>query len=152
MATFPPEIIAAAQAAQAATGTLASVTLAQWTVESGWGHEPDTGTNNCFGIKGTQDNGTFCWTHETIGGRSVRCQQWFANYATLADAFTAHGQLLAEEPQYAPARACLPDALAFVAAMGPVYATGPGYVDALDTIIRVHDLVQYDSPAGTGPS
>src|ERR1700735_2785743 len=144
MPTFPPSIIAAPQPPQAATGSLASVTLAQWAVESGWGKEPDTGTFNCFGIKCAPNEGTLCWTHETIGGRSVRCQQWFANYASLADAFTAHGRLLADEPQYAPARACLPDALAFVAAMGPVYATDPNYVKVLDEIIQGHDLVQFD--------
>lgn len=143
-ATFPPSIIQAAQSAQAATGTLASVTLAQWAVESAWGTRM-SGRNNPFGIKATSAYpGSMVWTHEYVNGVRQQEECSFADFDSLADGFTAHGELLAQAPAYAAARACLPDALAFVAAMGPVYATSPDYVKVLDEIIQGHELTQYD--------
>ena len=52
---IPNAIIAAAQAAQHKWQVPASVSLAQWIIESGWGaHEP-AGSNNPIGIIDPQD-------------------------------------------------------------------------------------------------
>lgn len=144
MVSIPLDVISAAQACQHETGIPASVTIAQWSVESGWGARC-TGTNNFFGIKaiGNQPS-TLCWTHEVIGGQSVKVQAAFANYGSLEEAFAAHAKLLADEPQYAPARACLPDVTAFVEKMAPVYATDPSYANLILEIITEHSLTQYD--------
>lgn len=48
---FPPEVIAAAQAAPARWGAPASITMAQWALESGGGQHMPKGSNNPFGIK-----------------------------------------------------------------------------------------------------
>jgi len=142
---IPPNVIAAAQASDQATGIPASVTIAQWAAESGWG-KVCTGTNNYFGIKAvTGQAGTMCQTHEVIGGKSVPTYAMFANYDSLADAFTAHAKLLADGPQYAAARAELPDVTAFVDKMAAVYATDPHYASLLNEIIADHLLMQYDS-------
>src|SRR3984885_14261071 len=62
--------------------------------------------------------GSMVWTHEYVNGVRQQEECAFADFDSLTDGFTAHGELLAQAPAYAAARACLPDALAFVAAMG----------------------------------
>jgi len=49
--TLPPDIIAAAQSSQQKWGIPASVTIAQWALESGWGKYMPPDSNNPFGIK-----------------------------------------------------------------------------------------------------
>lgn len=144
MVSIPPDVIAAAQAAQRATGMPASVSIAQWALESGWGARC-TGAFNCFGIKAVGDqSATVVPTHEVVDGKRVLVHAAFANYGSLEAAFLAHARLLADRPQYAPARACLPDTAAFVDKMGPVYATDPTYAPTLLEIMGEHDLGQYD--------
>ena len=70
----------------------------------------------------------------------------FAAYMSLVDAFDAHAALLANEPQYAPARACLPDVAAFCNALTGVYATDPTYGRLLNEIIADSNLTAYDAP------
>ena len=48
---LPPEVIEAARASQTRWGIPASVTLAQWIVESAWGSAMPPDSNNPFGIK-----------------------------------------------------------------------------------------------------
>lgn len=145
MATIPANVIAAAQASQAATGIPASVSIAQWAVESAWGVRC-TGMNNYFGIKATPGQPqTLCATHEVIGGKRVLVNAAFAVYGSLEDAFTAHAALLAHNPRYAVARALLPDVEAFVNAMAPIYATDPGYAALILQIIHGHQLQQFDT-------
>ncbi len=146
MTTIPDAVIKAAQAAQVPTGIPASVTIAQWAVESAWGMKC-TGENNYFGIKAVEGQAsTMCPTHEVVGGQRVAIMAPFANYDTMGDAFLAHAKLLTG-PRYSEARACLPDAIAFVAKMAPVYATDPNYTTLLTGIIQGHNLTQYDVPS-----
>lgn len=144
MQVIAVNVISAAQSAQYITGIPASVQIAQFGAESGWGARC-TGTFNYFGVKAVGDQpSTLCATHEVIDGKSVPAQAAFANYSSLDEAFTEHAKLLADEPQYAPARACLPDVAAFVEKMAPVYATDPTYAGLLLEIISEHRLTQYD--------
>lgn len=144
MASVPAAVISAAQAAQQSTGIPASVSIAQWAVESAWGTRC-TGTFNYFGVKAVHgQSATVVATHEVVDGRRVPTYASFANYGSLDEAFEAHAALLAEGPQYAPARACLPAAVAFVDKMAPVYATDPTYAGLLTEIMREHSLQQYD--------
>lgn len=143
MASVPAAVISAAKAAQVATGIPASVSIAQWAVESAWGTRC-TGTFNYFGIKAVAGQPyTVCQTHEVVDGKSVLIHAAFANYASLDAAFTAHAQLL-DDARFAEARACLPDAVAFVDKLAPIYATDPNYARVLTEIITEHDLAQYD--------
>ena len=157
MATIPPGIIAAAQAAQRMYPTcLASLSIAQWADESGWGASV-TGKNNYGGITakvtgavfpyvpGTPlEPATLCATHEFYHGQRVACKRWFKDYATVADFFEAHAALIATARAYAPAIAKLPDVDAYVTTLAGIYATGQGYGAALLSIIHGHNLTQYD--------
>jgi flagellum-specific peptidoglycan hydrolase FlgJ len=157
MVEIPENVIEAAQAGQDTTknqfipgGIPASVQIAQWADESGWGAKY-TGTWNCFGVKAEGDQPfTPCTTHEIVDGQRVEVVQNFLNYDSLIDAFNAHAMLLATSARYANARALLPDVTKFVEAMAPIYATegqlpGDPYAATLLDIIRVHNLEQYDS-------
>lgn len=141
---IPAEVIAAAQDAQKATDIPASVSIAQWAAESGWGAKV-TGTYNYFGVKAVPGQPfTMCPTHEMVDGRRVPIEAAFVNYSSLEQAFVDHARLLCG-PRYAAARACLPDVSAFVDKMAPVYATDPTYAGLLNDIIRQHDLTRYDA-------
>lgn len=138
----PDDVVAAAQAAQKAYGVPASVTLAQWCIESAWGSRC-TGKNNFFGVKAAGDQpGTLCWTHEVVAGKSIACQQRFADYDDLDTAFEAHAALLTH-PQYAKAWP-FTTVQAFVSAIAPVYATDPNYASSLMGIITGDRLERYD--------
>lgn len=157
MPTIPPEIIAAARASQAKWKIPASISLAQWALESGWGKSV-SGKNNYGGITakvkdavfphvpGTPlEPATLCWTREVVKGQSVKCQRWFKDYASPADYFDAHGKLLATGKPYAKARALLPDPNAFADALTGVYATDPKYGATLKSIIKSNNLRSYDN-------
>lgn len=138
--------IEAAQTAAKATGIPASIQLAQWALESGWGIHMPPGSNNPFGIKSVEgQQSVFVPTHEFIDGKMQVIEAAFRAFTSLDDAFTAHAQLLADAPQYEPARACLPDVSAFCNALTGVYATDPNYGKLLNQIIDGSDLTQYDS-------
>lgn len=143
----PDDVIAAAQAAQKAYGVPASVTLAQWADESRWGSRC-TGKNNFFGVKAAaKQPGSLCWTHEVVDGKSIACQQRFADYVSLAQAFGAHAALLTR-PQYAKAWP-FKTVEAFVNAVAPVYATDPHYAANLMAIITGDRLERYDVAPAT---
>jgi flagellum-specific peptidoglycan hydrolase FlgJ len=156
MTLFPPEIVAAAQAAEKAfypTGPFVSIILAQWALESGYGRY-QSGENNYFGIKATaaeiaSGHATRRLTHETIGGVYRPMYQYFANYPDLAAGFIAHSALLSEPcMQWAYGvcwRAETPQAYAH--ALKAHYATGePGapYDTVLIKIMDDNDLYQFD--------
>lgn len=134
----------AAMAGANATGIPASVTLAQWALESGWGaHEPG---NNPFGIKAIAGyTSEMLPTHEYVHGHMTTENQPFAVFPDLGTAFMVHDKLLANAACYAPARAKLPDVFAFANALTGVYATDPNYGHLLGEIIRGSNLTQYDA-------
>jgi len=146
MATIPTGVIGAAQAAQKARAIPASVSIAQWALESAWGaHAPGF---NCFGVKALPGHAVQTFTtHEVVHGHSVQCQQNFAAFATLAEAFDCHAKLLATSAYYKDAMAALKQGCAvdaFVRLMAPHYATDPQYAAKIMSVIRAHNLTQYD--------
>lgn len=145
MATVQPEWIEAAQAAEAETGIPASVTLAQFILESGWGAHIPANSNNAFGVKAVAGQPYVSEpTHEYVGGRLIPTTANFAVYPTLADAFIEHDYLLATSSYYANARACLPNVDDFCNALTGVYSTSPAYGSTLIELIDEHNLTQYD--------
>lgn len=95
-----------------------------------------SGKNNPFGIKARKgEAGTDVVTHEVVKGRRVRMVQRFADYNSMADAFTAHANLLLRGRPYANARKHLNDPRAFADALTGVYATDPKYGEKLKNII-----------------
>lgn len=144
------EAIDAARASAATYGVPASVTLAQWALESAWGKRL-SGKHNCFGIKAKPGEPcTIVITHEVIAGKRVARTAMFRDYASLADAFAAHARLLATGRAYADFREALPDLVKATAALGggtparPRYATDPDYGHKLMAIIRGSQLTRFD--------
>ena len=152
MATIiiPSGIIAAAQAAWATTNVPASISIAQWALESGWGAHMPPNSNNPFGVKST---GAEPYVTAATREFDKAAQQWvtavahFRKYPSLADAFTEHAQFLASNPRYAPCFEA-PDATGFAQQLQAChYATDPDYAMKLVEIIGAHDLAQYDAAA-----
>jgi len=122
----------------------ASVTLAQYGLESAWGKKV-TGTFNFFGIKArTGDSYTLCPTHEVIDGKSLSINQPFKNFSSYEDAFDYHGQLLATHDAYRLAMTFADHPEAFAHALTGVYATDPQYGNKLVEIMRTSGLEKYD--------
>jgi flagellum-specific peptidoglycan hydrolase FlgJ len=133
----PADIVAAAQRSHRKWGIPASISIAQWAVESGWGkHAPG---NNPFGMKprkGKNDPQQMLMTREWSKARgNYYLPQPFRVFASIADAFEAHAELLATAPVYAKARAKLPDPRAFADALTGVYATDPKYGTTLKSVM-----------------
>ena len=143
-----PAVIAAAQAAQAKWRIPASVTIAQYAVESGWGAHMPPGSNNPFGIKALPGQECVSVSTREVDkyGRDFYINAAFRKFASLAEAFDEHGRLLAQAGAYAKARACLPNAAAFADALTGVYATDPRYGTTLKSVMHGSNLYQYDEP------
>jgi hypothetical protein len=145
------DVVAAAQASQTKWGVPASVTIAQWALESGWGQHMPAGSNNPFGIKARPGEPfVTASTREVVGGQSITVDQNFRKYDSIADAFEAHARLLATSPAYAASRAFFADLSAYVSAMSTVYATAPNYGSSLLTLIQADNLTQYDVKPAAG--
>jgi flagellum-specific peptidoglycan hydrolase FlgJ len=165
MASFPQSVITSAQGQESKWGIPASLTLAQWACESNWGKSV-TGKNNFGGKKAKLERpvrlpaagvpseaATLCWTHETINGVSVRCQQWFKDYPTPDAWFDDHAKLLATGSPYRAAYQAMkagggpadPERVrSFTVAIAKRYATAPNYAHTLLGIMRQHNLYQYN--------
>lgn len=140
------EAIAAARKSAKQHGIPASVSLAQWALESGWGQHIPVGSNNPFGIKARPGEPyVVVPTREVFKGKSTIVNAAFRKFANLADAFEAHAKLLATAGVYAHARAALPDPFAFANALTGTYATDPMYGHLLGSVIRGSSLLRYDA-------
>lgn len=146
MTTVPSDVIAAAQEAQGKYRVPAAVSIAQWAIESGWGHHSPG--NNCFGMKcraGHNDAQQMLMTTEHSPARGYyHVAQPFRAFASLADAFNAHAELLATAPVYAKAMAALPDVPTFIDRMAAHYATDPLYSAKIKAIIAGSKLGQFN--------
>ena len=83
---------AAAVAAERATGCPAELSTAQCIIESSW--LTVCPGNNCFGIKATDTNCTYCLTKEYLNGEWSSPTLAFEAYPALSDCFAAHARLL----------------------------------------------------------
>lgn len=144
---FTTEVIVAAQKAQHDWLVPASVSLAQFAVESAYGTKMPTGSSNPFGIKAVAGQPfVTASTHEVFNGKTVTIQAKFRKFASFAEAFDAHAKLLATAPIYTPAMIAwkagnLERGISLMAAH---YATDPNYTKTLLSIIKGQNLVQYD--------
>ena len=152
MGTQPsPDVIAAAQAANSKWHIPASVLIAQWALESGWGRREPRGSNNPFGEKAPAGaHGVAAPTTEDVGGAVVHINATFRAFLNIDDAFDFHAEHLATSHCFIPARTCLPDVEKFCDALGggtaakPNYSTSPVYGRSLTAIIRDSNLEAYD--------
>lgn len=149
--------IAAAQAASASTGVPASVTLAQWILESGWGTSKlATIARNLFGIKAEHLNDPTTYrefpTVEWINGEKEVIEAKFQYYADASGSFVDHARLLSQAHRYAPCMAVKDNPIAFANMLQPCgYSTSldpithkPNYGAILNGLMRQYNLQQYD--------
>jgi flagellum-specific peptidoglycan hydrolase FlgJ len=145
--TIPIEVIAAARSAEHKWKVPASVSLAQWIIESGWGRHEPFGSNNPFGIKAGKGSASVSApTHEFVHGRYVPTMARFAKFASLSDAFDAHAKLIAKRPAYRHAMQAT-SAEQFAERLTGVYATDPNYGHKIVAAMREYGLEKYDTEA-----
>lgn len=143
MANFSPEVIKLAQETQAKYGVPASVTLAQYATESGYGKSwLAKNANNYFGIIGSYH------------GQSVyKTDRNWRKYPSMKESFEDHGRLLSSG-RYAEATKGAKSAEEYIDAIQPIYAPesdGNTGISALwKTIIRQNNLTQYDNGVYSG--
>lgn len=142
--------IDAAQTAQKAYGVPASVSLAQFALESGYGKH-DLGANNFFGIKYGKnvrcDGFVEKQTKEFINGKYITITAKFAKFNSVEGAFLEHARFIAKHPQLSRAMEFKANPEKFVCALqeGTIkYATDPQYVEKLVSIMKSQKLYQYD--------
>ncbi len=144
---FTAEVIKAAQATQRHWGLPASVTLAQWAVESAYGASMPSGSNNPFGIKAREGQpSVLAWTKEEVGGRKISIQQHFRVFPSLDEAFIKHAELLGTSSRYENARRFKNDPDRFADALTGVYATDSNYGTMLKSVMKSNDLYRFNTP------
>jgi peptidoglycan hydrolase-like protein with peptidoglycan-binding domain len=141
------EVIAAAQTSHLKWGVPASVSLAQFILESNWGRSMPGGpsSNNPFGIKARAgEPSVAAQTHEVEHGATITIVARFRRFSSLTEAFDAHGALLARGKPYALAMMHKDDPDRFADALTGHYATDPMYGSKLKDLMRRNNLYQYD--------
>lgn len=129
MATFSSKAIKLAQESESKYGVPASVTLAQYALESGYGTSFLARTkNNYFGMK----NGSKGWQ----------------SFNSMEDSFNAHGKLLSGE-RYASKTANAKTVQDYVSGIAETYAPSSdgnnNYAGQIMQIINDNNLTQYDT-------
>lgn len=146
-ATFIAAIAPFAIADQIRTGVLASITIAQAALESGWGVSAPG--NNLFGIKGT---GQDLVTREFANGHFIDVVNGFRVYDSWEGSVIDHSDFLIANRRFAAAgffeRSARLDYFgAALALQAAGYATDPDYATKLISIIETNGLAKYDSAA-----
>lgn len=157
---------------QRKTGILASVSMAQFILESGYGQSRlSIEANNCFGIKGRvgEGGGPGCpWDGVTVYTASTLEYDYYGNpyyttasfrwYDSLEDSIEDHSNILINSSWdgvhylYDGIDTCTDYREACQIIYNGGYATDPGYVDYLCLLIDQWDLTRFDlanSPAQT---
>lgn len=148
---------------QKKSGVLASVSMAQFILESGWGKSGLTQkANNCFGMKKSLSGNT--WPGSTWDGKSVVSMQTgeetedgkaytitaeFRKYACIEDSIADHSAYLTgakdgDKLRYEGLKGCKKYKQAAQIIKDGGYATSTSYVKALCNIIKEYGLTDYD--------
>ena len=136
-----------AVADQFRSGVLASITIAQGALESGWGRSAPG--NNLFGIKGT---GQERETREYVNGEWITIQDGFRVYESWEGSVRDHSDFLIANGRYTRAgffKYCkeMDYRGAAQALQSAGYATDPNYATKLINIIETYELTVYDEEA-----
>ncbi len=141
------------------TQILASLTIAQAALESGWGGSSLTRlSNNLFGIKGSYNGQSRSFpTKEFINGAWVTVDAPFRVYPSWSESIADHSALFHNGTHDRPDRyhnligeRDYKTAARHVAEDG--YATDPAYTTKLIDIIETYDLEQYDQITPAAPA
>lgn len=124
MARFSKEVIELAQESERRYGVPASVTLAQYALESGYGTSNlARNKNNYFG---------------------VRSGSGWKSYSSMEESFDAHGRLLAGKTYSSKTRGTT-SANQYAKAIADTYSGGePSYYSQILSIMKSNNLYQYD--------
>lgn len=148
---FSGKLILGAQQAERTYGVPASVSLAQWALESGYGKRMPPGSNNPFGMKARKgETGPTVMAptaEQRADGSWYTINAPFRVFASMGEAFEEHAKLVGTAKAYAPARAMLPNVDAYVDVLGPIYATAKDYAKIIKQIMRASNLYQYNRGA-----
>ena len=133
----------------AATGILASLTIAQAILESGWGKSGLTvQANNLFGIKGTYNGqGVTMKTQEWNGAEYVTVDATFRKYPSWAESVADHSDLFNRLDRYKNLRGLKDYKLACQYVREDGYATDPNYSAKLVSLIETYGLTAWDGGA-----
>lgn len=155
---------------QKRSGVLASVSLAQFILESSYGKsELAQNANNCFGMKKSLSSNT--WSGSVWNGKSVytkKTQEWNGNqYITITSDFrkyTSVEQSIADHSayllgakngsklRYDGLKGCTDYKKAAQIIKDGGYATSSTYVSNLCSIIERWNLTKYDAAVSTAPA
>lgn len=139
---FLSRIIPLAKADMKKTKILASLTIAQAILESGWGTSAlARKSNNLFGIKG---NGKNYKTFEYINGRRVDIVDSFKVYPDWETSVTDHSGLFLRLSRYQNLIGERNYKKACRKVYEDGYATAPNYTEALIKIIEQYKLYEHD--------
>lgn len=145
------ELVQAAQADMAESGILASITIAQNILESGWG-EKAVG-NNYYGIKagGSWDGPTVdILTHEEVNGVKIAMVCKFRAYDSMIDSIRDHSRLIWNSGRYTAAIGEKDYVKAITAIREGGYATSSSYIKNVCDVIESRNLTQYDTAVWDG--
>lgn len=148
---------------QKKSGVLASVSMAQFILESGWGKSGLTQkANNCFGMKKNLSGNTWpnsAWDgksvismktgEETEDGKAYTITAEFRKYACIEDSISDHSAYLTgakdgDKLRYVGLKGCKKYKTAAQIIKDGGYATSTSYVKALCDIIKEYGLTDYD--------
>jgi flagellum-specific peptidoglycan hydrolase FlgJ len=128
-------------------GILASLSISQAALESGWGsHAPG---NNLFGIKANGFKGAtqILTTTEIIKGKAVEIKDTFRAYPTWAASIDDHAIFLVTNRRYKNIIGSSDYRIACQSVQSDGYSTSPYYAQVLISIIEKHGLAKYDKAA-----
>ena len=155
---------------QKQSGILASVSMAQFILESGYGHtELAQNANNCFGMKKSLSGNT--WKGSVWDGQSIytkKTQEWdgskyititadFRKYPCVEKSIADHSAYLLDamigsKKRYEGLKGCLDYKKAIQIIKDGGYATSPDYVTKICNIIEKWNLTDYDIENATTPT
>jgi len=152
---FIARVGALASADMKRSGVLASLTIAQAILESGWGtSELAKYANALFGIKAdsrwngrTYTKSSFEW----VGGKNVTIVASFRAYNSWEHSVNDHSDFLLAGTRYAAVIGERNYRKACTAIHKAGYATAPDYADRLIKLIEMYDLTVYDGAGGSLP-
>lgn len=156
---------------QKASGVLASVSMAQFILESGWGKSGLTQkANNCFGMKKSLSGNT--WPNSAWDGKSVVSMQTgeetedgkaytitaeFRKYSCIEDSIADHSAYLTgakdgDKLRYEGLKGCKKYKTAAQIIKDGGYATSTSYVKVLCDIIKEYKLTDYEVKKAAKPA
>ncbi len=150
---FLSKIVPLAQADMKKSGILASLTIAQAIIESGWGNSTLTKKGNAlFGIKAGQSwkgKRLSCNTWEVYDGTRVDIVDSFRAYNSWGESVADHSNFLrgvriGNKLRYQAVIGEKDYKKACRAIQSAGYATAPNYADSLIKVIEDYNLYQYD--------